>query len=78
MISDGGDNNSRCSAKELFEYAMEANVQIYGLGVRANPYGSCLFGVMADDPGGLSITVDKLKALVDAMNTIGGRCTIST
>jgi Ca-activated chloride channel family protein len=71
VISDGGDNDSRYSSKDLFEYAMEADVQIHALGVRPDRYGTIVLDAMADATGGLSITVDKLEALGDAMNTIG-------
>jgi Ca-activated chloride channel family protein len=71
VISDGGDNNSRYYSKDLFDYAMEADVQIHVVGVRPDRYGMFVLDAMADATGGLSITVDKLKALGDAMNTIG-------
>lgn len=71
VISDGGDNYSRYDSRDLFQYAMEADVQIHALGVRPLPYGTLLLDAMASATGGLSITVDKLKALDDAMNTIG-------
>jgi Ca-activated chloride channel homolog len=71
VISDGGDNNSRYGSRELLDYAMEADVQIHALGVKSLPYGTFLLDAIASASGGLSITVDKLKALDDAMNTIG-------
>ena len=71
VISDGGDNNSRYGSRELLDYAMEADVQIHALGVKSLPYGTFLLDAITSASGGLSITVDKLKALDDAMNTIG-------
>lgn len=71
VISDGGDNNSRYGSRDLFDYAMEADVQTYALGVQPDRYGALVLDAMADATGGLSVTVDKLKALGDAMNTIG-------
>lgn len=71
VISDGGDNNSRYGSRELLDYAMEADVQIHALGVKPLPYGTFLLDAIASATGGLSITIDKLKALDDAMNTIG-------
>jgi VWFA-related protein len=37
VISDGGDNNSRYSKGELLQYAKEADVQIYGIGIHEGP-----------------------------------------
>lgn len=71
VISDGGDNDSRYESRDLFEYAMEADVQIHALGVQPDRYGIFVLDGMANANGGLSITVDKLKELGDAMNTIG-------
>lgn len=71
VISDGGDNNSRYYSKDLFEYAMEADVLVHALGIRPDRYGSFVLDGMAGATGGLSITVDKLNALGDAMNTVG-------
>ena len=74
VISDGGDNNSRYGSRDLFDYAMEADVQIYALGVQPDRYGTFVLDAMADATGGLSV-VDKLKALGDAMNTLSRRYT---
>lgn len=71
VISDGGDNNSRYSTREFFQYATESDVQVYALGVKPYPYGTFLLDAMAEVTGGLSFTVDKLKNLDDAMNAIG-------
>lgn len=71
VISDGGENKSRYSSRELLDYTVEADVQIHALGVKPVPYGTFLLDAIVSATGGLSITVDRLKTLDDAMNTMG-------
>lgn len=49
VISDGGDNHSAFSAKEIMDFAREADVQIYAMGV-FEPAPS--FGISAAELGG--------------------------
>jgi VWFA-related protein len=49
VISDGGDNHSVFSAKEIMDFAREADVQIYAMGV-FEPSGS--FGLGVAELGG--------------------------
>jgi Ca-activated chloride channel family protein len=49
VISDGGDNHSVFSAKEIMDFAREADVQIYAMGV-FEPAPS--FGISAAELGG--------------------------
>lgn len=42
VISDGGDNDSRYSSRNLFQYAIESDVQVYALGINPTHMGhSC-------------------------------------
>jgi len=81
IISDGGDNCSRYSYREVKEYVREADVQIYSIGI-LEPYGirgrtpeelsgPALLDEVAQETGGRLFEVDDLNELPDIANKIG-------
>ena len=78
IISDGGDNHSRCTRREIESIVKEADVQIFAIGL----YGH---GLLADDDdngqsllkdiskitGGRAIAVNNEKELTQAVTYIG-------
>lgn len=78
VVSDGGDNFSRRSLRELKSTLIEANVQVYSLGVFDNDYqvrhtpeernGPSLLDQMALDTGGRAYPVS-----LDALPQIGAQ-----
>jgi len=78
IISDGGDNHSRYTLREIKEIVREADVQIYAIGI----FDTALFktfeeymgkkwlGAITDETGGRTITVDKLDKLPEAAATV--------
>jgi len=77
VISDGGDNNSRFSKSELLQYAKEADVQIYGIGIHdgsSSPEemsGPLLLEQLADATGGQHFMVRTENELPDIAARIG-------
>lgn len=81
VISDGGDNNSAFSAKETLDRAMEAGVQVYGMGV-FEPYASFglsgaelrgprLLSNIAEQTGGRAFAASSLEELPGIASRIG-------
>lgn len=77
VISDGGDNNSRYSKRELLRNAEEADVQIYGIGIHdglSSPEemsGPLLLEELADATGGQHFMVESENELPDITARIG-------
>jgi Ca-activated chloride channel family protein len=77
VVSDGGDNNSRYSLRELEELAVESDVQIYAIGLYQNPQsqeeedGPMLLGRLAVKTGGVSYSIAGPSQLRYAMTRIG-------
>jgi len=81
IISDGGDNNSRYTEREIKNTVREGDVQIYGIGIfeslelRARTYeelmGPNLLNEIAGFTGGRAYTVDDLNELADIATKIG-------
>src|ERR1700751_4049669 len=78
IISDGGDNHSRCSEPDIRKFVQEADVQIYSIGLfepdggptpeeRAGP--SVLYD-LTEMTGGRSFTVQNLNDLPDIATKI--------
>jgi Ca-activated chloride channel family protein len=73
VISDGGDNNSAFSAKEVLEKALEAGVQIYAMGVfePVGPFGLSieeqrgprLLSNISEQTGGRAFAASSLSQL---------------
>jgi Ca-activated chloride channel family protein len=81
IISDGEDNASHCSVRELKEAVREADVLIYAIGITASGAsaqgwppqsltGSALLNEIATHTGGRLFEVDKLKQLPDIASKI--------
>jgi Ca-activated chloride channel homolog len=70
IISDGGDNRSRFKSGEIKNLAMEADVQIYSIGIFNSVFktleeerGQRLLSQLADVTGGRAFTVRKINEL---------------
>jgi Ca-activated chloride channel family protein len=78
IISDGGDNHSRYTEKEIKSRVQEADVQIFAVGlfdqVASTPeeqYGPELLSDITEITGGRSFTVSNLEDLPDVAMKIG-------
>ena len=81
IISDGGDNSSRYSYREVKNCVREADVQIYSIGI-LEPFGlrgrtpeelngPALLDEVSQQTGGRLFEVDDLNELPDVANKIG-------
>ena len=77
IISDGGDNHSRFTPAELKDLVMEADVQIYGIGIYSKIFhtpeewsGKRLMAQITEATGGHTITVNNARELPDAASAI--------
>jgi len=73
VISDGGDNHSRYTAKEVWPVLREADVQIYAMGIfdeaprtQAERVGPDLLAFATGITGGRTIPIRNLKRVGDA------------
>lgn len=77
IISDGGDNHSRYSERELMEFAKEADTPIYAIGIHTAPrareehLGSWMLGDMTKATGGYHFTIERPQDLADVATKIG-------
>lgn len=77
VISDGGDNNSRYSLREVESLAMEADAQIYSIALVRNPgtpeeaAGPELLEDLANQTGGRMFDAQNFSRVRDAMARIG-------
>lgn len=77
VVSDGGDNNSRYSLKELQRLAVESDVLIYAIGIVLNPRspeemgGPELLSDLSHKTGGMRFLIQDLGSVGPAMATIG-------
>ncbi len=67
VLSDGGDNNSRYSSREIRELARESGVDIYAISLYQ---GSRLLESVSDETGGRLIQVHHLSELPDAVERL--------
>ena len=67
VLSDGGDNNSRYSTREIRELVREAGVSIYSISFFQ---GSHLLESVSDETGGRLIHVHRLSELPDAIEKL--------
>ena len=67
VLSDGGDNNSRYSTREIRELVREAGVGIYSISFFQ---GSRLLESISDETGGRLIHVHRLSELPDAVEKL--------
>ena len=81
IISDGEDNASHCSVRELKEAVLDADVLIYAIGIAASGasaqgwppqslIGSALLNEIATHTGGRLFEVNRLKQLPDIASKI--------
>jgi Ca-activated chloride channel homolog len=81
IISDGGDNSSRFSEKDIKRLVREADTQVYSIGIFEPPeyrgrtpeelLGPSLLSEMTELSGGRSFTVENLNDLPDIAAKIG-------
>ncbi len=80
IISDGGDNHSRYTEREIKSAVMEADVQIFAIGLfeQAPPtaeerYGPVLLSEMTDLTGGRTFVISNPNELPDVATKIGAQ-----
>ncbi len=77
IVSDGGDNDSRYSLRDLKRQLVESDVQIFAAGFYQNPRtheeesGPALLSALCDRSGGANFEVKDQSALRAAMGRIG-------
>jgi len=78
IISDGGDNRSRYTEREIKSVVKEADVQIYAIGIfdqnaRSDEerFGPQLLSEVSEVTGGRLFTVDNPNQMTDVANRIG-------
>jgi Ca-activated chloride channel family protein len=77
VVSDGGDNNSRYSLRELLKRAVESDTQIYTIGLFNDPRtqeevnGPQILSDIAAKSGGQQYSIHDPAALAGAMSQIG-------
>ena len=77
VISDGGDNHSRYTERDVKEYIKESDAQLFAIGIY-NPYadapeekqGPALLTNLADITGGRSYTLNSVNDLEDIVSKI--------
>jgi VWFA-related protein len=67
VLSDGGDNNSRYSTREIRNLVRESGVSVYSISFYQ---GSRLLEGLADETGGRLIHVRRLSELPDAIEKL--------
>lgn len=77
IISDGGDNHSRYSEREVMTFAREADTPVYAIGIHRAPgareerLGSWMLGEMTEATGGHHFTIERPQDLADVTTKIG-------
>ncbi len=77
IVSDGGENNSRYTMRELINMAVEANTMIYTIGIFQNPQsqeeltGPETLTRLSQNTGGLASVVQSATDLRNTMTQIG-------
>lgn len=78
IISDGGDNNSRYTDREIKSIVKEADVQIYAIGIfdytpptPEEMYGPQLLSEITEVTGGRTFRIDNPNELADVATKIG-------
>lgn len=77
IVSDGGENHSRYTAREVLSTVTESNVQIYAIGIfdeaprtKAERMGPDLLAAMSNIAGGRTFPVRSLKKIGDAVGEL--------
>jgi VWFA-related protein len=68
VLTDGEDNNSRYTEKEVRSLVRESDVRVYSIGIFERPR---LLEDLAADTGGHAFHVHKLKELPDVIERLG-------
>jgi Ca-activated chloride channel family protein len=77
IVSDGGDNDSRYTARELEQMAVESDTQIFAIGLFDNPQtqeeldGPSLLNGLCRKTGGINFAIQNMNDLSTAMGQIG-------
>jgi Ca-activated chloride channel family protein len=77
IVSDGGDNNSRYTLRELSNMALESDAQIFAAGLYDRPQteeekdGPVLLSELCQRTGGANFVIKDRYGLRDAMGKIG-------
>lgn len=77
VVSDGGDNNSRYTLRELESLAIESDTQVFSMGLYINPQtqeevdGPELLAALSQRTGGISFKIDDLNNLRASMAKVG-------
>jgi len=78
IVSDGGDNHSRYTEREVRRVAKEADVMIYAIGIydrffetEEERLGPTLLADLSDLTGGRDFVIESSSDLVDVANKIG-------
>jgi Ca-activated chloride channel family protein len=77
VVSDGGDNNSRYTERELLSMAVESDTQIFAMGLHDNPQsqeesqGPALLTDLCGRTGGVDFIIKNLSELHVAMGKVG-------
>jgi Ca-activated chloride channel family protein len=77
IVSDGGDNNSRYSLRDLTRLVVESDIMIFAVGLYQNPQsheeemGPALLSRLTDRTGGANFEVRNTSQLAIAMAKIG-------
>jgi Ca-activated chloride channel homolog len=77
VVSDGGDNNSRYTVRELKKIAMESETQIFSIGLHTSPQtpeeqdGPRLLEDLARASGGIHFSLERPSQIAEVMAKIG-------
>lgn len=77
IVSDGGDNNSRYTLRELERIAVESDTQIFAIGLHQNPQapeeveGPAFLNDLVGKTGGIHFVIENLNDMSQAMSKIG-------
>ena len=77
VVSDGGDNNSRYTLRELEKIAVESDTQIFTMGLHDNPQsreeveGPALLAELCNKTGGVNFVITEMPQLSSVMGKVG-------
>jgi Ca-activated chloride channel family protein len=77
IVSDGGENHSRYTTKDVWSVVLEADVQIYAMGIfdeaartKAERMGPDLLGSLTNVSGGRTFPIHSLKKITNAASEL--------
>jgi len=77
IVSDGGEDHSRYTTKDVWSVVLEAGVQVYAMGIfdeaprtKAERMGPDLLGALTNVSGGRTFPIHSLKKIGDAANQL--------